>query len=128
MRSKAPKVRVKKALHDGDARPVRTRQIWALYSVHEQLATGSKSSHSMGRYTPSANTHWLLSLEDARPKLENWSTEYSKPGSHWCHKDTTTTTALGRPATINPAEHLEAEYLVRYEETSRLSGASALGH
>jgi len=56
------------------------------------------------------NTHWFLTLEDAREKLERWRRHYNEVRPHGAIGNQAPITLLDRPVATSPARPLEAEF------------------
>jgi len=54
------------------------------------------------------NTHWFLTLEDARRKLENWGRDYNEVRSRGAIGNQAPIALLNRPAATSPTRHLDA--------------------
>jgi len=56
------------------------------------------------------NTHWFLTLDDARKKLENWRRDYNELRPHSAIGNQAPITLLNRPVATSPTRRIEAEF------------------
>lgn len=56
------------------------------------------------------NTHWLLTLEDARRKFENWRRDYNELRPHGTIWNQAPITFINRPVTTSPTRRSEAGF------------------
>lgn len=56
------------------------------------------------------NTHWFLTLEDARRKLENWGRDYNELRPHGAIGNKAPITLIDRPVATSPTRRLGAEF------------------
>ena len=56
------------------------------------------------------NTHWFLTLADAREKLEHWRRHYNEVRPHGAIGNKAPITLLDHPAATSPTGRLEAEF------------------